>query len=396
MLSHPLRSALGAVAVAAAVATLAIVVTALDGVARFAEETSARSFGADTFVLSRLATPGRLSRKELADKQRRHLRISDSEVRFLDAYSKGDVIYAPTVRGVADVSARGRIFERAAISGTVAGLAEIRDLDIGAGRFLDPSDDRRAAQVIVLGADIAETLFPARDPLGQTVRLAGRGFRVVGIQNRQGSLGGTSQDRYAFIPLTAFERAFGAPATLEVYATAAGSATTPYAEDHARASLRARRQLRPEAEDNFDLLSPDSARGFVLRLTQRVGAAAGPISAMALLAAIVVVANTTLVSVAQRTREIGVRRALGARRSHIVLETLLESSLVALHGGALGIAIVVISLAGLQRLLPFALNVSAVTLFVGMAASLVSGALAGLYPALLAARIDIVEALRSE
>jgi len=393
--AHPLRTALGALAVGSGVATVALAISALDGVERFARESAARSFGADTFQVSRIAATG-LSRRERVEKQRRNPPLAASELRFLERHADARVVYAPTAQRVADVSAGGREFERAAVTGTVASLAGIRDLELGAGRFLSPADQARAAQVAVLGADVADALFPGRDPLARVFRMGGRGFHVIGVQTRQGSIAGSSQDRYVFVPLAAFERVFGRPASLDLLARADGDTGTPAAEDRARASLRARRQLRPGVPDNFDILSPDAARSFVLRLSERVGAAAAPIAAMALLAAIVVVANTTLVSVTERTREIGVKRALGATRRQVLLETLAESSLVALQGGVGGVAVVALVVAALEPVLPVPLEVRSGTLALGVGAAFASGLLAGLYPARIASRVDVVQALRSE
>jgi putative ABC transport system permease protein len=160
--------------------------------------------------------------------------------------------------------------------------------------------------------------------------------------------------------------------------------------------MRARRQLRPGERDTFDILTPEAARSFVQRLSEQIGAAAAPISIMALLAAIVVITNTTLVSVTQRTREIGVRRALGATRSHIIIEVLAESSLIAVAGGAVG-------LAGAQALLALAsgpldldLPVRASTMVWSLGAAAASGIVAGWYPARRAARIDPIIAIRQE
>ena len=163
--------------------------------------------------------------------------------------------------------------------------------------------------MIVVGRAIVDELFPGGDPLGQPVRIAGRGFRIVGIQAQQGTAGGVSLDRYVWMPLAAFERAFGAAASLQVFAKATDVAQTRAAEDHARISMRARRHLGPGAADTFDIITPEASRSFVAAITERIGAAGPPISLMALIAAIVVVTNTTLVSVTQRTREIGIRRA---------------------------------------------------------------------------------------
>ena len=186
--------------------------------------------------------------------------------------------------------------------------------------------------------DIVDALFPGVDPLGRIVRVGGRGFEVVGTQERQGTSGGVSLDRYVWIPLQAFERVFGAPDSLQVFARDPTPERTSAAEDRVRVTMRARRQLAPGKADSFDILTPEAARGFVQGISERISAAAAPISIMALLAAIVVVTNTTLVSVTQRTREIGVRRALGATRRDITLEVLAESSLIALCGGAVGLA----------------------------------------------------------
>ncbi len=160
---------------------------------------------------------------------------------------------------------------------------------------------------------------------------------MIGLQTRQGTAGGVSLDRYVWMPLRAFERAFGAAASVQVFAKAPDGITSTAAEDHARISMRARRHLGPGADDTFDIITPEASRSFVTAITERIGAAAIPISLMALIAAIVVVTNTSLVSVTQRTHEIGIRRALGATRAAIIGETLAEAAMVGLLGGTLGL-----------------------------------------------------------
>jgi len=394
--SHPLRTTLGALAIVVAVATIALVVTALDGVGQFARASAARAFGSDTFVIAQVASPGQISRRELERRLQRNPPIRRADLRFLERHAGGVVRYAPSVQRVGEVTAGGRKYETAAITGTSLELAEIRDLGLAQGRFFRRDEETRAAQVVVIGADIADALFPGSDPLGRTVRIAGRGFEVIGVQARLGTSGGQSLDRFAWMPLQAWERAYGAPATLQVFAQAAGTATIAEAEDRARATMRARRRLEPGVDDTFDILTPESARSFVFRLSERIGLAALPISAMALLAAIVVVTNTVLVSVSQRTREIGVRRALGASRRQIMREVVAESSLVALAGGAVAIAFawLAVDLAAEASGLPLRLKPS--TVVVSLVASGLSGLLAGWYPARRAVRLDVVNALRTE
>jgi len=226
--------------------------------------------------------------------------------------------------------------------------------------------------------------------------VAGRRFEVVGIQLRLGSSGGASLDRFVWMPLTPFERLYGAPPTLNIFARAKDGVVIGTAENVARAALRAKRQLQPGVADNFDLLSPEAARDFVLRLSERVGAAAAPISAMALLAAIVVITNTTLVSVTQKTREIGVRRALGASRGDIMREVVAESTIVSLAGGMAGTLLTAAAVSLLAGALQIDIIVEATTVAWAIGAAGLSGLVAGYYPARRATRIDVIAAVRAE
>ncbi len=394
--AHRLRSSLGALAIAAAVATIVIVVAALDGVAAYARTTTARAFGSETFLIAQVASPGRVSRRELQEQLQRNPAIRRIELTAMERLAGGLVEYAPNAQTTAEVAAGGRTYENGAVTGTWSTLAGLRDLAIVRGRFFRADEDRSGAQVAVIGADVAETLYPGQDALGKTIRLAGRRFEVIGLQDKLGNSGGASLDRYVWIPLSAYERAFGSPRSLQIFAKTTAGRPSVDGEDRARISLRAARRLEPGVTDTFDLLTPDAARGFVLNLSQRIGAAAGPISAMALLAAIVVVTNTVLVSVTTRTREIGVRRALGASRAQIMQEVLSEAVVVAVVGGAVGVAVA----AGLVQLLASALGVpigvSVTTLVVAISAAGLSGILAGWYPARRATRLDVITALRTE
>jgi putative ABC transport system permease protein len=223
--NQPLRAALAGLAMAAAVTTTAVVQTGLNGLARSAREAGARAFGSDSFVLARVAA-GTLSRRELADRITRNPNITRSDVRFLEGVAQSRLVYAATAQGSSDVTAGSRRFENAAINGTQAALFEIRDVGIARGRAFTEDEVTRGAQVVVVGYAVADELFPATDPLGQAVRIAGRAFRIVGIQAEQGSSGGVSLDRYVWMPITAFERAFGAPASLQVFARAADISRT--------------------------------------------------------------------------------------------------------------------------------------------------------------------------
>ena len=393
--ANRLRTALAALATAAAVATIMLVVSGLDGVARYARETGARTFGSDTFVIAQLAS-GQLSRKQLEEKLARNPPIRRADTRFLDRVAEDVVIYAPTAQRSAEVVAGNRRFENAAINGTTSMLPDIRVIEVGQGRFFNETEVTQAAQVAVIGADVAETLFPGTSALQKRLRLAGRAFEVVGVVVRQGQAGGVTLDRYVYIPLGAYERAFGSVGSLQVFARAAADVDPSRGEDRAYASMRARRQLAPGEANTFDIITPDAARSFVLQLASRIGAAALPISLMALLAAVVVVTNTVLVSVTQRTREIGIRRAVGAPRAQILAEVLAESVLTAVIGGSVGIAIAAGALALASSAFGISLVPSTNTVVGAFVAAAVTGLTAGYFPARKAARLDVVTALRTE
>jgi putative ABC transport system permease protein len=393
--AHPLRASLAALAMAAAVCTTAVVQTGLNGLARSAREASARAFGSDTFVIAQIAASG-LSRRELAERIARNPALTRADGRFLERTAGERVVYAASAQRQADVSAGARRFEDAAISGAQAMLFEIRDVGIDRGRPLTGDDEAAGAQVVVVGAGIAEALFPAADPLGRTVRIARRGFRIVGVLAPQGTGAAASLDRYVWMPIGAFERVFGPPATLQIFSKAPRGSETRAAEDHARVSMRARRHLGPAARDNFDIITPEASRNFVAAITERLGAAAPPISLMALVAAIIVVANTTLVSVTERTREIGIRRAVGATRRGVVAETLAEATIIALAGAAIGLAGAAAMIAIAAGPLGLDLSLDWTTALASVAAAGASGIAAGWYPARHAAALDVINALRQE
>jgi len=392
--AYPMRSALGALAIAVAVATIVVVVTALDGVRLYTERTTARTFGSDTFVIAQVASPGRVSRKELLAQLDRNPPIQRAEMSFLDRYRGEVAIYAPSAQRRAEVSAGSRAMEDAVVTGTTASIVSIRQIDLSSGRFFTEREERDGALVAVIGADVASVLFPVGEPAA--LRIGGRRFAVVGVQDRVGSTGAGSVDKYVWIPLRAHERVFGAPRSYQVFARGGPGVSVVDAEDRARVTMRAKRALPLRAPDNFDVLTPDAARGFIANLSQRIGVAAGPISLMALLAAMVVVTNTVLVSVTQRTREIGVRRALGATRARIVREVVAESVLVSVIGGASGAIGAWAAMSAVGALTGLPLFVRTSTLSWALAAAAGSGLVAAWFPARRATAVDVIAAIRTE
>ena len=388
---YRLRSALGALAMAAAVTALAGISTGLEVLEKFAAQATARSIGSDVFQVAKIGQRGRLGRRELARKLERNVAISRADARFLDAYSGDLVTYAPSAQRIVDVtSVEGKI-ESSPVTGTTAAITRIQDMALAQGRFFNDDESRRGESVAVIGDEVSRLCFPSGRALGGTIRIAGRAFKVIGVQEAMGQLGGQSQDRYIWVPLGGFERAFGPAASLQMFAKSRVQGETVQAEDRARASLRAKRNLY-----TFDVVTPDAARNFVASLSSALGAAALPISLASLLAAFVVVTNTTLVSVAQRTREIGIRRAIGARRANVGAEVLAESLIVSVVGALAGLAFVAALAAVASAVLGLPLSLAPMTLVRSLFMAAAAGLLSGALPAVRAARADVLHSLRAD
>lgn len=393
---YRLRSTLGALAMAAAVIALAGISTGLEVLESFAARATARSIGSDVFSVSRVGQRARLGRRELAKKLERNVAISRADARFLEAYGDDLVIYAPFAQRIVDITSIEGKLESVPIIGTTEAITRIQEMALSQGRFFSADESVRGESVAVVGDEVYRACFPSGRALGATVRIAGRAFRVIGVQEALGQLGGQSQDRSVWIPLGAFERALGPPPSLQLFAKSKEEGETVHAEDRARATLRARRNLYPGQEDNFDVVAPAAARSFVATLSGSLSSASLPIALASLLAAFVVITNTTLVSVAQRTQEIGIRRALGARRLNIGAEVLAESLILSVIGALFGLAFVSLLAAIASAILDLPLSLAPATLIRSLLMASMAGLLSGALPALRAARADVLASLRAD
>jgi putative ABC transport system permease protein len=340
-----------------------------------------------------------MNKRAFFDKVKRNKPIRNEDARFLEAVNGETVLYSPYRQHISDVKRDSQTSEDASILGVSAPMADIRDVAVTDGRFFTAQEEHSRPYVAVIGDTVRTTLFRGdASPLGAIVRIEGIEFTVVGVLDRLGSVFGRDQDNSAYIPITAFDRLYGTGSGFALFGRpkAASGLSLQEALDETRVALRTRFHARPGQEDNFDTLTPDAIRGFIDQLLGMIAAVVVPVTCISLVVGGIVIMNIMLVSVTERTREIGVRKALGARHGDIMLQILIEAVVLASMGGAMGVALGAAATAVLGRVFDLSLHITAGYVALSLAVSGIVGIASGWYPASHAAKLDPVVAQRAE
>jgi putative ABC transport system permease protein len=302
-----------------------------------------------------------------------------------DRSSVGKVVYQ--TKSTTDTTIRG-------ITWTMPPLA---NLNIVEGRSFTELEDEHSTHVAIIGADIVENVLGAGDPLGKEIRVDGVPYTVIGVAEPQGKMMGSSMDNWVGIPLTTFLEQYGAQATMDIYIDAGGGGQVmETASDEVRTIMRTRRHLAPGTPDSFSIDSSATFGDMLGKILNNFGAVVAAIASISLVIGGIVIMNIMLVSVTERTREIGVRKALGARRQDILLQFLIESATMSLLGGVIGV-VAGIGLAKIVTvLIAFPSEVELWSIAVSLFVATAVGLFFGVYPAHKAAQLDPITALRAE
>jgi putative ABC transport system permease protein len=282
------------------------------------------------------------------------------------------------------------------VRGVTSNMAGIANVQVTAGRFFSDSDNQRRQAVVFVGSEVKDLFFPNGNAVGKTLELQGRPFEVIGVAKSQGSVFGQSRDNFAMIPIDTFFKMFGSQTDINYFGVAMDHAHYFQAQDEARALLRGYRHLRPNQEDNFSIVGSESLTEAWDKLTGAIAATAVAVVSVFMVVGGVVIMNIMLAVVSERTREIGIRKSVGARKRDILSQFLVESSMLAGSGGVIGV-LLAWALAALVRSVtpvPMAMPVSAVVISVVLSTSV--GLFFGIYPARRAAMLDPIQALRAE
>jgi putative ABC transport system permease protein len=298
--------------------------------------------------------------------------------------------------GMSTLRYRNKVLRNVNVHGRGAGYDVVDDLTIGEGRHLTDFDDRRRQPVCVIGTEVAEELFANVDPIGRRIRIGVQDFEVVGLTQAKGKMFGQSQDRFVTIPVRTFQKFFQERGSFSIAVKSVDESSLPLAEQETRNIMRARRHQRPGQPDAFGITTSDTWLELYHKLTGGIFIVTIGVAAISLLVGGIVIMNIMLVSVTERTKEIGIRKALGARRRDILTQFLVESTTLSLSGGIIGILLGAGLALGVGAVSPLPAAVSLPAILLGIFMSTGVGVFFGSYPALRAARLDPIDALRYE
>ena len=393
--ANKLRSILTLLGVVIGVAAVIAVVTFVNGINGYVAE-KIFNLGADVFIISKISPVITNIDQFLEGQKRKNLTMEDYDA-VAEACKHCVMIGASTFNSNGHVKYGEQSISDSWVRGLTPSMAAILDLDVAAGRWLNQNDENNRSYVAVIGTDIVDTLFPGVDPLDKEIRVEGQLYRVIGVGKKQGKTLGQSRDNYVAVPISTYLKQFGVHTSVRISGKANGvGIQLDSAIDEARAILRARRHDLPGRPDSFVAETNASFLSIWSNLSGTFFIAMVAIAAISLIVGGIVIMNIMLVSVTERTREVGIRKAMGARRDDVLLQFLIESGTMALVGGVFGVVFGIAVAKGITAIIgmPSAIKLWAVA--AGLIVSASVGVFFGVYPARRAAMLDPIAALRFE
>jgi putative ABC transport system permease protein len=391
--AHKLRSFLTLLGVILAVLTLVTVMSVVAGLNFYVADRVA-NLGANVYLVDRFGII--TSEDEWVKAQRRPL-VTLEEFQWVRDNMKLASRVAAAGWVTIDIRSGSTLLENTRVTGATADYAELRNIGLASGRYITEADDLHHSPICFIGTDLAKKFFPNVDPVGKTIRAGTHTYEVIGVATPIGSAFGMSQDNYMLIPLVTYYKEWHTQQDwLAIFVQAQDTEMMSASQDEARMLMRAYRHLGYNAKDNFAILGSDSIMALWKQLTGNLFGVAVALTAVFLVVGGIVIMNIMLASVTERTREIGIRRSLGARKKHIVLQFMTESAVLASVGGIIGILLAygIVALGRAATSIPMKTPLSAVILSLSVSTGV--GLFFGIYPAMRAAKLDPIEALRSD
>ena len=393
--ANKLRSFLTMLGVVIAVAAVIAVVTFTSGLDRYVAERVFR-LGTDVFIVSKISPVITNIDQFLEGEKRKDLTMEDYYA-VRDACTQCSVVAASILNPFGHIRYAEHAINDSWIRGMTPTMATVLDLNLSAGRMLNETDEDNRSAVAVIGTDVVDNLFPGQDPLGKELRVDGQVYRVIGVGEKQGKTLGQSLDNFVAIPISAYLKQYGSHTSVRISGKAHGVGNQLNAAiDEVRVVLRARRHDAPGKPDSFVAETNDNFLSLWRSLTQTLFITITAIAAIALVVGGIVIMNIMLVAVTERTREIGIRKAMGARRQDVLMQFLIESATVALLGGCVGVICGIVFAKAITAIIGMPSAVRLWAVVTGLLVSTSVGLFFGVYPARRAAKLDPIAALRFE
>ena len=390
-----LRSFLTLLGIILATTTLIAVMSVIDGMNVYVAQ-NVSSMGADGFKVRRIVMMGMWDPKKFLEMDRRNPQLSKEEFDFLRANTKLVKEIGMSVNRNISVHFGKEHRDNVQLSGATANQGVLSDIVPAEGRFITDLEDDRRAMVTVIGNDLKDQFFANANPIGKSIVVEGRPFEVVGVAKAKGSVFGNSRDNFLMIPAETYFKIYGPRSGIGYDLKAEDQNVLQQAQDEVRVLLRAYRHLHPKDEDTFSMVSSDSLVNTWNQLTGAISATAVGVVSVFMVVGGVVIMNIMLAVVTERTREIGIRKSVGARRSDIMNQFLVESSMLSAAGGVIGILLASLLAVAVKALTPVPMHIPISAVIVGVTLSAAVGLFFGIYPARRAAGLDPIEALRME
>ena len=393
ILEHKLRAFLTLIGIIIGVAAVVVVGASISGLKTYVIDKVSKVLGSNHFMMTRMANMGRISDEEFEKRNRRNKDVTWDEYQYIRDNCKMCLMIGAAMQSGTEINQNGIEMPSVRIAGVTANMVDIEDKTINQGRFFSDAEVERSAKVCVIGTDVQEKFFPNQNPVGQTIKVRGVTLQIVGVEEKRGSFFGDSMDRNIYMPLTVFNQIFNRTGGLQVHGKAANAEILPDTIEAARQTLRNRRELIGSEEDNFSIVNTDEFNSQMDQFTNAIAVVVIPITLIILVVGGIVVMNIMLVSVTERTFEVGLRKALGATKKQILLQFLIESSLLCVTGGILGLILAAAATQLVGALLEMTMTITVFYMALSVGISSIIGILAGLYPAWKAARLDPIVAL---
>ena len=396
--AHKLRSFLTLLGMIIGVTAFMIVLSLLQGFSSYVDEKLA-GIGSNSFTVRRFSFDDFKDTDTIAAAQRRNKELTFDEMNFIRERAQlVGLIGAKAGGNSREVRGGGQSISSVQVTGAEPIIAVIEKLDIAEGRFFSEPENNNATRVAYVGMDVAKKLYPSGSAIGEELTISGIPYRIIGVQTAKGTVFGQPQDNFITLPIKTFGSAFGGLRNQRApYFVVTAKDDKKFAEtvEEVRTLMRIKRKIPFGEKDSFGILTPDAIQKLIGGVTGPIATVILIVPSIALLVGGIVIMNIMLVAVTERTREIGIRKSLGARQSDILKQFLYESATLSALGGIIGL--ILAEIAGvIVTAVFFQTKISLLAAFFAIAFSAVVGALAGLYPAWKAARLDPIEALRAD